>query len=449
METAAKVENVVQEEIIKEKSSLEEKFLPFPFEEFKKNLLKEKVDFIEIDLEQMKTNLYRAGETIKEIPVLAKGNPTTWTGNPAGLYSINRKIKTAFSVSEKVYMPYSMNFYGKYEMHGPPYYPDGSLLKSRSTGGCIRFSKENIKILYNFAEKGMPILITNAGFKKDDYQYLQPELISDFPEISAKSYLTADFANGFVFLEKNSKDALPIASLTKLMTALVVAENRNFKKSILVTQKMIEPFRFFDWFKPKLKIGKSYRIIELFYPSLISSSNDAAEVLSYFLGKEKTIELMNEKAKSIGMENTKFSEPTGLGNLINSEENLSTARDLFYLGQYLLNVRPLFLKITKGEKVQSFGPVSFDIKSLKNKNIFFKEVNSIGNKVSNGINFIGGKTGYTETAGSVGLFIFELSTKNNEKRKIAIILLNSENLKNDTQNILNWLNKNYFNNLSF
>ncbi len=415
----------------KDPGGAQQKFLPFPLEEFKNNLISEKSDFIEIDLAKMTAYLYKAGKIIKEIPVLARGNPATWGGNPVGLYLLKAKNKLAFSIAEEVYMPDSINFYGKYEIHGPPYYPDGTLLQSSFTAGCIRFSEKNIKSLYNFAQIGMPILITDSGFKNDGYQYPQPESVSKFPEISAKSYLVADLSNGFIFLEKNSQEALPIASLTKLMLAVVVLENVDLRKSVLVTQKMIEPFKSFGWFQQKLEVGKNYRVVELFYPALISSSNDAAEALSYFLGKERTITLMNEKAKSIGMKNTKFFEPTGLGKLINAEENLSPARDLFYLAQYILNVRPLLFKITKGEKVQTFGPISF--KNLNNKNIFFNEPN-----------FIGGKTGYTKIADNTAIFLFNLSTKENLNRKIAIILLGSKNLKKDTEDILQWLKVNYF-----
>lgn len=297
-------------------------------------------------------------------------------------------------------MPFAINFWGKYYLHGPPYYPDGTPYTYSFSGGCIRFSNHDIKEIFNFAKIGMPILITDSGFKDDNYRYPKKESKKP-PEISAESYLVADLNNGFIFLEKNSTQIYPIASITKLMSAIVVQESISLKRSILITEEMIKPFQKFRWFSPKLEIGKRYRVVELFYPALISSSNDAVEALSYFLGKEKTVKLMNEKAKSIGMFETQFFEPTGLGDLLEGKENnVSTARDLFYFAQYLLNIRPLFLKITKGEKVPSFGSISFDIQSLNNKNIFFKEPN-----------FIGGKTGYTKSTDNTALFLFTFKTK--------------------------------------
>lgn len=422
-------ENIFQES--KKLPNFLEEFLPFPLEEFKRNLISEKSDFLEIDLVEMKAKIYQKGEKTSEFQVLAKGEYGTWGVVSVGLYKVLSRHKIAFSNAEKVYMPYAINFYGKYYIHGEPYYPDGTPLDYPFSGGCIRFSNDDAKILFESAKEGMPILITDSGFKDDGYRYSLKRIISDFPKISAKSYLVADLDNGFIFSEKNSKEILPIASLTKLMTTIVVQENKDLKSQILATQKMLEPFKSFQWFKPKLEIGRYYRPVELFYPTLISSSNDTAEALSYFLGKAKTLKLMEEKAKSIGMKNTKFFEVTGLGRVIKAEENLSTAQDLFHFAQYLVNIRPLILKITKGEKVTSYGPISF--KDLDNKNIFFDRED-----------FFGGKTGYTKTAGYVGLFIFNFLTKEGQNRKVAILLLNSKDLKKDSEEILNWLKINFF-----
>ncbi|GAG91729.1 unnamed protein product [marine sediment metagenome] len=144
---------------------------------------------------------------------------------------------------------------------------------------------------------------------------------------------------------------------------------------------------------------------------------------------------MNEKAKAILMEKTSFIDPSGLG-----AENISTAQDLFYLARYILNAHIPFLKISRGEKVTSFGKVRFDLENLKNKNIFAEHSN-----------FIGGKTGLIAVSDYVGLFIFRfpLETDNGIEleRKIVIILLGSPtfgDLEKDAQNILNWLKENYF-----
>lgn len=310
--------------------------------------------------------------------------------------------------------------YGKYYLHGEPYYPGGEKFISSVSGGCIRLSDKDAKDIYELAELDMPVLVIDK--ENDDYKYSN-EKLSDFPEISARNYLAADLNSGFVFAKKNSKKQLPIASLAKLMTAVVVAENVDLRKSILVKPEMLEA----EGAVQGLEAGKSFRPVELFYPLLIESSNDAAEVLSGFLGRKITIEMMQEKAKAILMEDTEFVDPDG-----SDISNVSTARDLFQLGRYILNNRPPLLEITKGDKVQSFGEVSFEIQGLQNKNIFSEDPN-----------FVGGMTGSLLESKYNALFIFKFLAYNEKIRNVAIILLGSEDIKTDTQKIYKWLQDNY------
>ena len=395
----------------------------------KESLLLNEVSFLEIHLSDMKTRFYETGVLEKEVPILTKGDSKKWGGTPAGLYELKSKSWLAFSSISEVYMPYSLGFYGAYYIHGEPYYPGGRPVISKFSSGCIRLLDPDAKTIYKLMEKGMPVLVIDK--ENDDYEYQTTHPAEKEPDISANNYLVADLDSGFVFIEKNPQVEAPIASLTKLMTATVVIENYDQRKSILVQPWMLTTYGSTQG----LETGKEFRMGELLYPLLIESSNDASEVLSYFLGREKTIGLMNEKTKSILMEKTSFIDPSGL-----DAENVSTAQDLFYLARYILNNRIPLLKISRGERVTSFGKVYFDLESLKNKNIFFKHPN-----------FVGGKTGLTAASEHMGLFIFRfpLETDNGieMERKIAIILLGSPtsgNLEKDTQNILNWLKENYF-----
>ena len=390
------------------------------FEEKREEFISWQIDFLEIDLSQMKITLYQKGIPQKEVAILTKGDPQGWGGSAVGLYRVVSGNKVSYSRVSNVYMPYALKYYGKYYLHGEPYYSWGEKLISSVSGGCLRLADKDAKTIYESVEIDMPVLVIDKT--RDIYDYSNEELI-EFPEVSAQSYLVADLDSGYVFAEKDSQKQLPIASLTKLMTALVVAENVDLRKSILVTEKMLEIYGS----TKGLTKGKRFRIVELFYPLLIESSNDAAEVLSYFLGREKTIKLMNEKAKAILMEKTEFVDPSGF-----DPRNISTAQDLFYLARYLLNNRPPILEITKGEKVPSFGKIKFEIKKLKNKNVFIKDPD-----------FGGGKTGFIRASKYTGLFIFRLAVGDDIERKIVIILLGSEDIKTDTQKIYKWLQENY------
>jgi hypothetical protein len=396
------------------------------FLKFKEELVSAQSDFLEVNLYEMKISFYATGSLKNEFPILAKGDPQGWGGSASGLYQVISGNQASYSLAAEVYMPFALRYYGKYYIHGEPYYPGGGKRYTDATGGCVQLSDADAKAVYNLAEIGMPVLVIDK--QNDGYEY-PAKKTSQFPEISAESFLVADLDSGFVFSKKDSKEKWPTASLAKLMTAIVAAENIDLRNSIQVTPAMLGAFGETSG----LEAGKTFRVVELFYPLLIESSNDVAQVLSYFLGQQKTIKLMNEKAKAIMMENTTFVGPDGF-----SAENVSTAEDLFYLTRYILDNRPLLLEITKDNKVQAFGEVRFE--NLNNKNLFFENDN-----------FIGGKTGYLTASRYSGIFIFRFSAENNLERRIAIILLGSpkldegpDSLKGDTEEIINWLKNIFF-----
>jgi len=376
------------------------------FDDLKNDFITLKKDFLEVNLEEMKMRFFKMGLPIKEVDILAKGDSMGWGGSAVGLYNVLRGYKLSFSNIEEVYMPYALHYYGKYYIHGEPYYSGGEKLISSVSGGCLRLKDKDAKAIFELSSLNLPILVIDK--EKDNYKYEKKDT-TEIPDISATSYLVADLDSGYVFAEKNSKDPLPIASLTKLMIAVTITENVSLKRSVLIKQKMLDSgYGVTEGLKP----GNRFRLVELLYPLLIESSNDAAYALTYFLGKEKTVELMNEKAKSILMKNTRFIEPSGF-----DPGNISTSEDLFYLARYVRNNRFPLLEISKGNRVTSFGKVGFSIKEIWNKNIFINDPD-----------FVGGKTG-----------------KENKERDIAIILLGSNNLKTDTQKLHLWLSNNYFN----
>ena len=391
-------------------------------DDVKTEMITKESDFLEINLSEMKTRVYKKGLVEKEVSIIKKGNLQEWGGSPTGLYKIMSGNKLSFSIVADVYMPYALRYYGKYYIHGEPYYPGGEKTQYDISGGCISLADKDAEMIFGLTELNMPVLVIDK--ERDSYQY-EIKKIDKFPEISAQSYLVADLDSGYVFDEKDSQSQFPLASITKLMTALIVVENVDLRKSIFIEKQMLDAGY---GSTEGLEAGQSFRIVELFYPLLTESSNDAAEALSYFLGRAKTIKLMNEKAKSILMENTNFVDPSGF-----EPENVSTARDLFYLARYVFNVRPLIFEITKGKEVLSFGQVRFDIKELWNKNIFINDQT-----------FLGGKTGYTKAAKQTALFIFRFLDKDNTERNIVILLLGSDSIETDAEKIYIWLQNNYF-----
>ena len=399
------------------------------FNQIKEKFLFDQVDFLEVNFPDMEVRIYKKGVLEKQAPILARGDAESWGGTPAGLYKVIARYVSAFSIVSEVYMPYSLHFYGLYYIHGEPYYPGGRPLISDISGGCVRLSNDDAKDIYELSEKGMPILVIDK--ENDDYEYPEQGADNEQLELSAKAYLVADLDSGFVFAEKNSEDKLPISSLTQLMAAVAVSENTDRRKSVLITPVILEA----PGLTPVLEPGKSFRFIELLYPLLIESSNDAAAALCRLIGASRTVGLMNEKAQAILMKNTNFVDFTGL-----DLENVSTSQDLFYLARYILNNRIPIWQISKGQKVTSFGGMSFEINDLNNKNIFAQNPD-----------FIGGKTGSSADYQHAGLFIFRFPLNNESERRVVIILLGSEgfedgpkNLKKDVEQVLEWLKENYF-----
>jgi len=191
-----------------------------------------------------------------------------------------------------------------------------------------------------------------------------------------------------VLFKKNSNEKLAIASLTKLMTANIVLENYDLSREIKISEEAVLQ----EGEAGKLTAGKIFSVEYLLYPLLMESSNDAAYVLTNDyngMAEEKFVELMNLKAKDLGLEDTYFVNSTGLdpeqpGHSI----NYSTAEDLVKLTKYLLK-KPLIWEILATPKFSLYGP------ELINTNGLLGEIPNI----------VGGKTGFTDQAGGCMLLV--------------------------------------------
>ena len=191
-----------------------------------------------------------------------------------------------------------------------------------------------------------------------------------------------------VLFKKNSNEKLAIASLTKLMTANIVLENYDLSREIKISEEAVLQ----EGEAGKLTAGKIFSVEYLLYPLLMESSNDAAYALANDcngMTEEKFVELMNLKAKDLGLEDTYFVNSTGLdpeqpGHSI----NYSTAEDLVKLTKYLLK-KPLIWEILATPKFSLYGP------ELINTNGLLGEIPNI----------VGGKTGFTDQAGGCMLLV--------------------------------------------
>lgn len=386
------------------------------------DFINQKKSFVEADLTAMQVSVYKDGVAVKQVPILTKGRPGSWWETPAGLYQIQTKEKSHFSTFGYVYQPWSMAFQGNFFIHGWPTYADGAPVASTFSGGCVRLSTADAKTVYDLVEVGMPVLVYANTFDKDDFEYSEPPLErqSTLPGLSAKTYLAADLKNNHVLLAQDADREVPIASITKLMTALIAAEYIN-----LDATSTVPAVAMVSTSVPRLKVGEKINPYQLLYPLLAESSNEAAFMLASYLGLDRFVSLMNQKAAALGMTHTRFADPAG-----REDGNVSTAEDLFALAKYLLNNRSFILKISSDTVgYNAYGSSQFS--DLRNFNVFTGQPG-----------FIGGKVGQTTAAGQTIVSIFN-ETLEGQARPIVVIALGSTDNAADARAMLNHIKTTY------
>jgi len=387
------------------------------FAKVKQDFIEKKSDLIEADLSAMVLNVYKGGEIVLSVPIKTKGRDGSWWETPAGLYSISTKEESHFSSFGRVYQPYSLAFQGNFFIHGWPYYPGGEAVASTYSGGCIRLATEDAKKVFDLVDVGTAVLVYEEDFSSDKFSYTSVE-----EPLTASSYLAADLRNNQAFFLKDSQKVLPIASVTKLMTALIATEYLNLDTTAIVPKEAIIYTSF-----PRLTAGQEISIYQLLFPLLTESSNEAAETIARHYGRDSFVSRMNTKAKAIGMEHTTFVDPSGAG-----AENVSTVEDLYMLAKYIYNNRSFVFNITSGNlKGSAYGASVFT--NLRNVNHF----------TSNEF-FFGGKVGQTIAAKETELAVFEMPT-GTTTRPVAFVVLGSDSSERDTGLLLDQVFDRYAN----
>ncbi len=242
------------------------------------------------------------------------------------------------------------------------------------------------------------------------------------PQLAARSALVYDTRSSRFLYSKNPEERLPIASLTKLMTAIVVLENLDLDGIIIVSKESVKV----DEEKQTLYLDERIKVKELFKMMLIESSNDAAYALKLYASSSgiDLVDLMNKKAIELGMNNSIFHDPAGL-----NDNALSTSDDLIKLVRYSLKFDELWA--TLGEKTASVYSIDGKIGHT---------VNSTNQLLGVIPDIVGGKTGYTEKALGCMALLVDVSGKND---KLISIVLGSTERFTDTEKLINWTRKAY------
>lgn len=215
--------------------------------------------------------------------------------------------------------------------------------------------------------------------------------------------LVMDAKTGEVVLDKNSDTVAPIASITKLMTAMVVLDRQlDLDQRIVVSREDIDTMK---GSRSRLRTGSVLTRKQLLLLALMASENRAAAALArtYPGGTESFVSIMNAKAQLLGMRDTRFVEPTGL-----SSENVSSAHDLVRLVG-AAHRYPLIREFTTRETaaVEAYGRM-----------LSFRNTNTLVRKPEWDIKL--SKTGYISEAGRCLVMFTQLA-----KRDLIVVLLDS------------------------
>ncbi len=238
-------------------------------------------------------------------------------------------------------------------------------------------------------------------------------------DIDAESFTVVNLTkDNYVLLKRDSNKKNPIASITKLLSSVIASEYLNREEIITLTQPMLRS----HGYSPSLFPGAQVRVEDLMKASLIQSTNDASESLTYFMDSGMFVRLMNIKAHQIGMKRSSFFDAHGL-----SPENVSTPNEIVKLLEYIKKKHPEILDITR-EK-------DFQLPNIYGMPLTFRNLNILDNVPVN--NFIGGKTGYLPEAKQTYTSLFKINDD-----IFAVVILRSENRRSDAEKIYKWLEKN-------
>ena len=261
------------------------------------------------------------------------------------------------------------------------------------------------------------------------------------PVIKAKSIIAVDANTGFILYEKNSYDRRPIASITKLMTAVIILEENKLDDVVTISKKAAQIAGSKIWLAP----GEKITVANLLYATLVHSANDAAYALATFNSDTAEIKdvpprrddsvlaslrlglfvkKMNRKADELGLKDTHFTNPVGL----DEEGNYSSAYDLAILGRYAY----------EKEFVRKAAIIRETEISSTNGKLNHK-ISTTNDLLGSYLKVFGLKTGTTTEAGQCLIAIIE----SDKGHRIVTVILDSNSRYSETKILSDWIFRTY------
>lgn len=231
-----------------------------------------------------------------------------------------------------------------------------------------------------------------------------------------------------ILVERNAREPLPLASLTKLMTALVVRENYDVAKLVTIAPAdLVEPFdpSFF-------RVGETFTVASLLNSLLVESSNWSAAALARVMGRDNFILTMNETAARLDLETTTFFNPSGLDQMAGAV-NHASAYDLLQLATAINETAPEILTATTQENVPLLtAQGQFHHRLIPTNKLLGQERWPV--------KIVGGKTGQTDLARKNLLLVLEDQASGGQ---LVTIVLGADDHFTTTATLLDWLYTSY------
>lgn len=251
-------------------------------------------------------------------------------------------------------------------------------------------------------------------------------ILSSFPlkslaiSTSARSAILMDTDSNRILYAENIHEVRSVASISKIMTATLAVESGKLDEKVVVGDEILSAYGSAIY----IKVGEELTLRDLVYGLMLRSGNDAALAIAKYVGGDVDtfVQMMNDKAKKIGMKNTTFNNPSGLDE---EKGNMSTAYDMAILTSYAMQnadyceiVKTKNYKLTTNMNVYSW--------TNKNKLLFSYKYTT------------GGKTGFTQIAKRT-----LVSTASKDGLNLVVVTLNDGNDFNDHKTLFEYGFENY------
>lgn len=281
---------------------------------------------------------------------------------------------------------------------------------SWSTGMAWReLPKDDIATAWHNADLSISKVVKYTASEEEDVINSVTDQYADGIDgkITARAYIVKDLTAGTVWTEYDSERPFPIASLSKLVTAVVARKVFRENDKISITPAIINTFGNTAGFRS----GEIFTAHDLLYPLLMVSSNDAAEAYAREYGRKAFLQAMNDFAQQIGAYKTYFADPSGL-----SPYNVASPADLALITDW----------------IRVHDPEIFEITTLKNKTLRTHAWENPTHFLSWSY-YEGGKNGFTDEAKRTGVGLFRLGYN---KHLYVVTVLGSDNRDEDVMRLI-------------